>query len=79
MSTTPTLPIAFAPLHDELILEAGITLRDALDRLDAARVQGGGLQGVDDVRREALALVVAAQELLQRAEMAAVGVHGGSW
>lgn len=76
MGSTSILPEAFAPLHDELVLEAGITLRDALVRLEEARAQGGGPQEVDVVRREALALVTDAQELVRRAELAAVGVHG---
>jgi hypothetical protein len=76
MSSAPTLPVAFAPLHDELVLEARITLRDALVRLEEARAQGGGARGADAARREALALVAEAQELLQRAELTAVGVHG---
>lgn len=76
MSSAPTLPVAFAPLHDELVLEARITLRDALVRLEELRAHGGGPQSVDAARREALALVAEAQDLLHRAELAAVGVHG---
>ena len=78
MSTASTLPIAFAPLHDELVLEASIALRDALDRLETVRGQRGDPQSVENARRAALGLVVEAQELLHRAELAAVGVHGGS-
>ena len=76
MSSAPTLPAAFAPLHDELVFEARITLRDALVRLEVARAHGSGPQSVDAARREALALVAEAQDLLHRADMAAVGVHG---
>ena len=76
MRSTPTLPEAFAPLHDELVLEARITLRDALVRLEEAHAQGSVPHDVDVARCEALALVADAQELLQRAELAAVGVHG---
>lgn len=76
MSTAPTLPVAFAPLHDELMLEAGITLRDALARLEDVRAHRGGPPSVEVARREAIALVAEAQELLHRAELAAVGVHG---
>lgn len=76
MLTAPTMPVAFAPLHDELILEAGITLRGALARLEQARAQRDDPERVDAARRETLALVAEAQELLHRAELAAVGVHG---
>jgi hypothetical protein len=76
MSHAPTLPVAFAPLHDELVFEARITLRDALVRLEELRAHGAGPESVDAARREALALVTEAQELLHRAELAAVGVHG---
>ncbi len=76
MRSTPSLPVAFAPLHDELVLEAGITLRDALVRLEEARTRAGGPRDVNSARRKALALVADAQELLHRAELAAVDVHG---
>ena len=76
MRRTSTLPAVPAPLHDELVLEAGITLRDALARIEEARTRGGGPHDVEDARREALALVTEAQDLLRRAAPAAVGVVG---
>lgn len=76
MPSAPTLPVAFAPLHDELVLEAGIALRDALVRLNDARALRGGPDDVEAARHDALVLVAEAQELLHRAELAAVGVHG---
>jgi hypothetical protein len=78
MRNTSTLPVASTPLHDELILEADATLRTALVRLEEVRAQGGGPQSVRGARRETIALVVEAQELLYRAERAALGVHGAS-
>lgn len=76
MRRTPTLPAVSPPLHDELVLEAGITLRDALARIEEVRARGGGPHDVEDARREALALVTEAQHLLRRADPAAVGVVG---
>ena len=70
---TPPAPEAFAHLHDELMLEATTTLRDALSRLEAHRRDEP--ERLAAARHEAIELAVVALELLHRAELAAVGVH----
>ncbi len=73
---TPPTPAAFAPLHDELIREAHITLADAMSRLEIP-LQGEP-EDVAAARHEAIELAVVALELLHRAERAATGIHE-SW
>lgn len=73
---TPPTPAAFAPLHDELIREAHITLADAMSRLELP-LQGAA-EDAAAARHEAIELAVVAVELLHRAEQAAAGIHE-SW
>ncbi len=75
MRSATSVPTAFAPLHDELVLEAGITLRTALARLEQARERHEQPGRLDAARRESIELIEAAGELLRRADYAAVGVH----
>lgn len=53
-------------LRDELVLEAGITLREALSRLEARRKTAPA--GTSVVGHDTSALVSTALELLQRAD-----------
>lgn len=76
MRSTSPLAVVSAPLHDELVLEAGIALRDAIARIEGVRANEGGPHDVHGARREALALVADAQQLLHRAELAAADVDG---
>jgi hypothetical protein len=69
----PPAPAAFAHRHDQLMLEAATTLRDALTRIEEPRHEGP--EKVAAARHEAIELAVVALELLHRAELAAVGVH----
>ena len=74
MPATPHPDLAFAGLHDELLLEAAITLRSALEEIEEAR--GRQVDGEVATRRHAaIELTAATLEILQRAELAAVGVH----
>jgi hypothetical protein len=70
--------VAVQPLHDELIFEATITLRDALQRLEAVRAVS--LHRPSDAvaqRRSAGLLLSAAMELLHRAEATAQSARVG--
>lgn len=64
--TRPPPELEVASLHDELVLEAGITLREALSRLEARRQITAA--GKDMTGYDTCALVATALELLQRAE-----------
>ena len=64
--TRPPPELEVASLRDELVLEAGITLRQALARLEARRQTRAGAASV--VGDDTCALVSSALELLQRAE-----------
>lgn len=70
MSSTPD---AFAPVHDELVQEARLTLQNAAQRLEAPT--SAGADDMQEARQSAIELAVVAMELLHRAELAAVGVH----
>ena len=70
---TPAPPPAFAPLHDELVVEARQTLQEAAVRLERPHLAPEGT--TEHSCREAIELAVVALELLHRAELAAVGVH----
>lgn len=75
MTSATHLPRAFAPLHDELVLEAGITVRTALARLEQARDHRQQPDRSEAARHESIELIDAAGQLLRRAEYAAVGIH----
>ena len=64
--TRPPPELEVASLHDELVLEASITLREALARLEARRQTTPA--GKNVVGYDTCALVSTALELLQRAE-----------
>lgn len=75
--SAPTHPPAPPPpsWHDELLLEACITLREALQRLEAVRAHSGRLAPAiaAEERRAASRLVATAIELLDRSEETTVG------
>lgn len=75
MTSATDVPQAFAPLHDELVLEAGITLRTALARLEQARDHHQQRERSQAARHESIELIELASRLVRRAEYAAVGVH----
>ena len=63
---SPTRPPPdVAPLHDELVLEASITLREALSQIETRRQAAP--DGHSAVGYDTSALVATALELLQRA------------
>ncbi len=64
--TRPPPELEGATLRDELVLEAGITLREALTRLEARRHTAPA--GDNEVGYDTSVLVSTALELLQRAE-----------
>lgn len=74
MSNATTMPASFAPLHDELVLEAAITLRTALTHLEQARDHRQP-QRRTAARHNSIELIDTAGQLLRRAEHATPDVH----
>jgi hypothetical protein len=66
MSPTTRPPPAPTSLHDELVFEASITLREALARLEARRQASA--PDASAARHDTVELVATALELLHRAE-----------
>lgn len=65
--------IAFASLHDELLHETALALREALAHVDEARLSPDD-EVTSRARSDAGDRILAAADLLHRADLAAVGV-----